>query len=464
MKLINMFNLQKTKNEACHTLSGFTLIELSIVILISGLLIIPLTQLYSNFLFEKKIVLTKENLAKVSNAVALTSVIRYPCPSDRSLTPNNPNYGKDVCLIPGFTLNSIPLCNILGAEQGICRTPGARDTETDADLVAGNNNEFVLIGGVPLRFDAIDENGNPVVRTYAGLNAGLIKDGWNNQFTYAVSFTSAVSLSGFTRFRNGVIRVVDEWGKDTAGSNKDAQFIIISHGPDGSGSYSETYFRNPCIIANDDGKNCDGDSTFVQGISHYGGIKKYDDYSYSQVDSSAGLWQSVSIPPATANAPPTMTDHITGIPSGKVGIKTKNPGDQRPTSPNPPNDVDIRLDVDGNIKADTVRTQQLCNKSVTACINIDEARGFFGDKKTAATATIPVKNACAKGEVVKLIQNNQVVCEKLSPSAPAIPVLCPPGTWVEQLLANGSFVCTGGIVCPGGTGCTTCQGQPGCPP
>jgi prepilin-type N-terminal cleavage/methylation domain-containing protein len=97
---------------------GFTLLELSIVLIITGILTIPLIRLYTDYLQQEKIDLTKSNLDHISRIVALSSPLRYPCPADRSLIPSDPNYGLDVCTLPGFSLNAIPVCDVTGAEQG----------------------------------------------------------------------------------------------------------------------------------------------------------------------------------------------------------------------------------------------------------------------------------------------------------------------------------------------------------
>lgn len=431
--------MQNIKNAS----KGFTLIELSIVLLIIGIISIPLLRLYTNYLMQEKIDLTKSNLTQISRAMALFSQLRYPCPSDRSLPPSDPNYGVDVCTLSTFSLATVPLCDTTGKEQGLCKAPGARDTEDDADGIAGNNREFVLIGGVPIRYETIDTSTTPPtinIKPINGVSSGILLDAWNNQFTYAVSYPSTNPSTGFTRFKNGVIKVVDEWNNDTAGTKLDAHFIVISHGSDGSGAYNNVRSRNECDLANVDSRNCDGDSTFVQGLSHYGGTMKYDDYSYVQTDNSANLWQIVT-DPDNSNAP---TSHILTIPEGDVGINMTTPGLAAPSG------VSVRLDVNGTIRADTVRTQQICNKDGTKCLDINSPDAFFEAQKGS---TFTVSNDCPDGEVILSISKSKVTCGKAEIKFQNKQILCPPGTWVEQVLTDGSIRCTGGISCPGGTGC-----------
>lgn len=437
MKVKNQIReFPKTTIQCCH---GFTLIELSIVLLITSILMIPLLQLYSNYITEQKVEKTKSIILETAHALSVTSPFRYPCPSDRSLPSTSPYYGMDVCTIPGFSLGSIPVCNTAGHEQGICKTPGARDTDTDADTTAGTNKEFVLIGGVPIKV------GTTVI---GGLGGTYPFDAWDNQLTYAVSYISADPLSsnGFIRYKYGLLRIVDEWGNDTAGTNLDAHFIVISHGPDGIGAYTHEHTGTDCNIGDVEGENCDGDNTFVQGLSHYGGEIKYDDYSYVQTENSSTLWQIVT-DPNNGNAP---SSHITAVPSGQVGLKMNS---ALTTIPN----LDLRMDVNGNIRADTVRTQQLCDKTGNNCLDIDTTNDFFGTQKTAPLSASPptsgIYNDCPDGQVIKNISQSRVTCSYADVQPPGHEYKCPAGKWVEQVFTDGTIQCTGTITCPGSSGC-----------
>ena len=410
---------------------GFTLIELSIVLLITGIISIPLLNLYSNYLKEEKIKITKENIDKVSIGISLSSPIRYPCPSNRALPQTNPNYGEDVCAIAGFTLAGVPNC-VAGAEQGICKAPGLRDTVEDPDNIIGNNNEFVLIGGIPLKIGGT---------AIAGISGGDAVDGWGNRLSYATSFTSSRfnRTEGFTRFKSGVVTAVDEWGNNTAGSNGDGHFIIYSHGQNGSGAYTYAGVRGNCVVGTAEGENCDGDSTFSIALSQYGGTMQYDDYAFLQTENSSNLWQVVT-DPGSGNSP---TSHIASIPIGKIGINMTNPGLA------PPAGIDVRLDVNGNIRASSIRSKEICQRNGTNCLFVDDSREFFSQRNP----TVNIINDCADGEVITSIGNSRVTCTKAAVQFQGAQILCPATTWVEQILTNGSIRCTGGITCPGGPGC-----------
>lgn len=411
---------------------GFTLLELALVILISGIIMAPLIKLYTTYIIQKKITVTKEHISEASNALGTFSIDSYPCPSDRSLPETDPNYGVNVCTVGGFTLAGIPDCNTTGAEQGICKTPGARDTMDDADTTAGNGNEFVLIGGVPNRTIS-----GGVSIPIEGVTEDNILDGWGMKLTYAVSYTSTVSGDSDTRYKNGVISVHDEFGNDTAGTNRDAHFVVLSHGTDGLGGFTSGGVRRDCNIANRDGENCDGDNTFTQALAQYEGTWRSDDLSFVETEQSGGLWQVI---PANDNSP---SNHIRTIPTGPVGV------DLNPNlipGINPPAGTEVMLDVNGSLRTDTVRAPEICSQDGGNCIKTET---LFNARATSGAT----QNDCPDGQVVTSISSGRVVCGKIDITPLGSAVRCPLGTWVEQILTDGKIKCTGGVICPGGGGC-----------
>jgi hypothetical protein len=165
---------------------------------------------------------------------------------------------------------------------------------------------------------------------------------------------------------------------------------------------------------------------------------QYDDYAYLQTDNSTALWRIVT-DPFNANLP---TAHISTVPVGRIGINMTNPG------ASPPADLDIRLDVNGNIRASTVRASEMCRADGTHCIFLNQNE-FFGGRKTSGT----IINDCPDGQVITSIGNSRVQCQLAPIQNLGVQIRCPVTTWVTQILTNGSIVCTGGIRCPGGTGC-----------
>jgi hypothetical protein len=413
-------------------MAGFTLLEMAFIIVIMGVLSVPIFNGYIAYMNEQKVSLTDTNLSRVMTAIGTFSPIRYPCPSNRALPQGHQDFGKDVCKLAEFDpdtgLDSVPLCDTTGAMQGICKAPATRDTMDD------DANEFVLIGGVPIESGGVEIPGLSVVDTV---------DGWGRRLTYAVSYTSSRPnrTKGFDRYKNGVVRAIDDFGFDTAGTNNDAQFVIFSHGLSGKGAYihSQDSTQLPIYIACDvttkDGENCDGDSTFVQGMGQYraAGTNFYDDMVALKTSQGGDLW----IPVTTPDLLPT--DHLKGLFTGSVGINTDDPGNGAPSG--------VILDVKGDVKAGAIRADQLCNLDGTKCIDNNQTTGLFARKDTA-------KNSCANGNVMTGISGGVVQCTIPDILPPAADVRCPVGYWIRNVLSNGKIQCTNGVVCPGGTGCT----------
>ena len=63
---------------------GYTLLELSIVIVIVSIVLVPIIRQYSIYEKERLRILTSERIAEASNEVLLYAATRasYPCPSD----------------------------------------------------------------------------------------------------------------------------------------------------------------------------------------------------------------------------------------------------------------------------------------------------------------------------------------------------------------------------------------------
>lgn len=426
-------NCSKDFPTRCNGPAGFTLIEMSFVLLISSIMLIPLLMLYYQYDLNRKIETTKSNMANAETVMAVFSPLRYPCPADRSLAPGAPNYGVDVCTVAGFTLAGVPNCDTTGNEQGICRTPGAQDTVDDPDTIAGNNNEFVLIGGIPTI------SGGLVI---AGLSDEKTLDGWGRKLNYAVSYTSARPnrTEGFNRFKNGVIQVVDEFGNNTAGVNNDGQFVIYSSGETGLGAYNANGIFTPCNIAVSDGENCDGDFTFRQALANSEGAGGgfFDDRLLAYNVSGGDLWMSVT----DNNFLPTT--HMRPYFTGAVGIGTDSPGVTSATD----NINNLMLDVNGTLKAGAVRTDNLCNIDGSFCLNIDSNSGFFGDRQ-------PGVNSCANpDDVMTGISGGQVVCAAPSIAAPnhtnsncpsgSTGLCCPSGSFLKGILSDGQIMCSDG--------------------
>jgi prepilin-type N-terminal cleavage/methylation domain-containing protein len=383
---------------------GFTLVELSIVLIIVGIVMVPLLQLYQTYLVDQKMRMTRENVHAAVTALSTFSPVRLPCPSDRSVAPGNANYGVGVC-----NLAIIPNCT--GAlNQGICKTNGSRN----ADGVGGI--DTIIIGGVPLKTEA--------GASIKGMKGTTTLDAWNRRLTYAVAFNlvDPAKTDGKNDFKLGVIEAINENLDPTAGVSVpgDAQYVVLSHGFDGAGAFEYSgALHAPCsAVGVDQRENCDNDFRFMQGLGVYeaAGNDYFDDHAYFYIEASGDLWY---ILPDAANNP---SDHINNLNTDNVGIRTTAPA--------------VKLDVNGDITAPTVRANRICNKAGTDCF----LTTFFSGPKT-----------CPAGEVLVGYSGGNPTCEKvdLNPYGAFPGVDChasvAPTYWVRGIMSNGCVICSNGV-------------------
>ena len=90
-----------------HNSSGFTLVELSFVIIISGFIVLALFQGYVAYNEDRSREKSKESLEKVEAALAafLRTNQRYPCPADPYLGPGDAGYGYEPASCTNGTLS-----------------------------------------------------------------------------------------------------------------------------------------------------------------------------------------------------------------------------------------------------------------------------------------------------------------------------------------------------------------------
>lgn len=437
--------------------AGFTLIEMSIVMLIFSIIVLPLLSLYAEYQLAQKRVVTLERIDNAASQVRIyrPSTFAYPCPADRALSPNDAMYGFEDCA--AFLALAMNTCS---ANGGICKVGGSRD----ADGVGGN--DPVLIGAVPFRtIEATNRQG------IMSFDSQL--DGWGNKFTFAISarttnyVTPRNSISVGNDFKYGVITALDENGRSTAGigmydldnldgdndsatgRDGDGQFALISHGPSARGAFNAS---GRLVIACDattiDGENCDNDFTFRSAIGDYNANTAafYDDIAIFYKDQTGDLWGYIENPQVGGS-----TGHIRKLNLGRVGVNTGT------------NPVQTPLDVAGTIRAPATLIQQvggdLCKKDGTSCLPV---RYLYDPLSGANIGTLSEPggktwtNQCPLGYVITGISNGQVQCQATVP-IPAPPsgadVDCPASTYIQGILTNGCIICSDGLTYPSAALC-----------
>ena len=232
-----------------QTQRGFTLIEMAMVLLISGLLLAGLAQGFKVWLQWRAQTVTTEAQKEIKDALRAFVVEnrRLPCPAPLDAPPETANFGSEVT------------------------TTCADGTAYGGTVLTASATGDVRIGAVPTRTLNIPDK--------------LAFDGWNQRFTYAVSAGLADSTVGY-RSGNGTIDLVDGNGNSVVTPPATGEVVIISHGRAGNGAYSRYGVAATCDTGSLDGENCDGDAQLrVAEYASAAGAAQFDNIAdYNLVD------------------------------------------------------------------------------------------------------------------------------------------------------------------------------------
>jgi prepilin-type N-terminal cleavage/methylation domain-containing protein len=214
--------------------SGFSLVELSVVLTVIGLTLSGALTLATKKTESDKIEETTEKMERIEQAIELflSQYQRLPCPSDASVADTSANFGVE-------------------------GTPSAADQDADLDFdgvctLANFNNgagQNIFAGGVPVRRSLTY---NHIIN----LTYDDMFDGWGRRFLYVVDArlansiaTSASCLTNSACFKKTADGSIIIWG-DTTGTNittTTAAYAIISTGKNGNGAF--TYLGSATRLA-----------------------------------------------------------------------------------------------------------------------------------------------------------------------------------------------------------------------
>lgn len=240
--------IRKYKNYVRGNFSGFTLIEILIVITIFSLLASMSASVFISYNKQQKIKLTKARLDQIHESIQNFLEVngRYPCPAPFTLRPEDVGFGLEGDSDP----TSNHSCQTGGATIPI---PGTILAATANPLLPSNN---IRIGVLPVRTLNLPDE-------YA-------VDSWGGTLTYAVvrRLATEVNTAGAISFANsgGAIRILDNAGNTLINPPNSAHYIVLSHGEDQNGarvieSNNINHRKNPCG-ALQQAENCDDDAVF----------------------------------------------------------------------------------------------------------------------------------------------------------------------------------------------------------
>lgn len=269
-------NQRLTKKEKCGN-SGFTLIELAIVVIIGGILIGLLGTGLTNFYKTSQQSATQERLDDIRNAIELYLSIngKLPCVASLTDTTDTATFGREI------DTN----CTTAPVAAGSFQVTGR----------AGLN---VRIGAVPTRSLNLPDD--------------LAFDAWGNRFTYSV--TEALATTGTYDPADGAISMVDSTGNSLIVPADTAHYVLISHGNGRIGGYTESgVIVEACNTVVLDGENCDNTNAIFRNTlltSTDTGANEFDDFVTYQGQQSSGIVPSGAV----------MAFNLTVCPSGWTAL------------------------------------------------------------------------------------------------------------------------------------------------
>lgn len=393
---------------------GLTLIDLSIALVVLGLIMVPLAQVAKNRDATVRYGNTNKNISDIQAALDkyYFEYDRFPCPADLTIAQGNANYGKAVDTNPG----------------------APSPCQGTAVAMPGNQ---IMVGGVPFQD--------------LKLPAGVALDGWQNKLTYAVSRELTRTDQEFNRTTGGVITVMDLDQVDldpldgvsnfsctntpTLVTNR-AHWVVISHGPEGIGAYTTGGILNQVCpdAANNtmEAENCNyasGDRVFQDDnctYSRVADISYYDDVLNYKDEVPAKIWSN------SAEDGRNMFSDIDFI-----GINTEDPTAQLDVTGNVlvsthPNNIDLDPTNDVADKTGLAITQTLCDENGENCF---EPELIAGDNPVMRC------DGTSNSTVMSGIGNSSALCD-VEFGINFVTGSCPDGDYMSGIdSTDGSPIC-----------------------
>lgn len=203
-----------------HLLRGFTLIELSISVLIISLIIAGIVTIENQRIRVDKMSELDRKVEAIGAALYRYRLInsKLPCPGNSSLARSNANFGLQA-----------------DGAAGACNAGAS----ISSNINSSDGAVSVFGGSVPVRT--------------LGLSDDFAFDPWGRQFTYYVdknandpdNWTGIDGTDGLTD--TNLLNVQDESGTTL---NEDVLAVVISHGPNGHGAFNVAGVRYSASITN----------------------------------------------------------------------------------------------------------------------------------------------------------------------------------------------------------------------
>lgn len=394
--------------------NGFTLIEISIVLTIIGILLAAIITPYKIYTAEKARKTTVSNIELVNTAITnfLVQNGRYPCPAPLTAGPGDPLYGVETTCDPDDP--AYPSYSYGECVDGLCFEISEKGT-VDINPSPG---ETTLVDGVVRR-------GSIPFRSL-GLAELETIDGFNARLQYAVSENLA-KVETFVRGSGG-ISLIDSNGDSLVSPPASVHYLVYSTGRDKNGAYNrEGGLINSCDTSRLDGENCNtaasgGADEAIYAYSEYndsGSGDHYDDFMKQYSTLETPLWQVSG----------TGGFHVRDLlddEAGMVAIASSTPEEQLDVG------EEILVTDDGSATLGKSRFNTICDKTKNNCFSLEEFGGDHANFRCGGATPYAVGFADGK-----------IKC-----SANPSEIRCPSGSKLQGVNPDGTLDCDTMIICP----------------
>ncbi len=356
---------------------GLTLIEVSIILTLIGIFIVPVITTYKIYNTNSELKASDERILTIQTTLQRYAIMngRYPRPSERSASPGDDSFGREITVADPTT---IPECV---ADMGeVCRISNGTPAPED-DL---------LVGALPI--------------ASLGMPINFIADGFGSKFTYVVSEwqTTNANFGPPDNFNSqafegaGRIRIIGTDNQNIADMSSGlAHVLVFSHGQNRAGGFTiQGRLSQPCDLSKRESINCAlQDNQFTNNMGLVGSGSNaavqvhqskgddntyYDDFLYYSNSTTKEIWTRVVSTSPDADIFTRLLGNI------RIGANT----DSDIAAPLPFS----KLEVHGDLRTNKIQGPRLCpprNDSATfadlfsgniileeALIDYDEAEAY----------------------------------------------------------------------------------------
>lgn len=470
----NMSVIYKKQNllKARKRSGGYSLLELAIVLTVAGLLLSGVGAAYAIYIKDKAITSTASNTNLAMNAISNYFIQngKYPCPARLDAKRTDPDYGlpangdencaDDTSIAPGTCAGGICIessprtidvwdTSPCAVEGGTCvisaptkvrygltsgvGPPAAREGTFSSNVACFHGSTAAFAPdpyvGTPKKCFKTLSSFTPRVRRGAvpfrllNKQESMAYDGYNNKIEYAVT-ENMTKVTTYNKDQGG-ISVVDTQATPRSVVKDPAtiHFIVLSHGEDGLGGYTNDGLQPLACGTGRDGENCNTSAAnptavYAMGqISDGAGAQHFDDIVKYSSSVETPLW-------VVADAAGTDIKDAGLAPQLAIGHASSYTAADT-----------LALDVYTHIRAnDKIYTPSVCSPgSVTNCFPPSRVGG--SDPNMDCKDPLNSMYDATKPYMIG-ISAGRAVCTDVPK------VTCPTGQVMRGVTVSGTLICT----------------------